>query len=599
MLFSAGFRYTIGLMPKGKMNVQTAAALVLAALEHENGKYADDRPVRPVPFYDWQREEGASKIAAGSPYEKILDDVQVGNAAAWWGFAVYSKEPPLRDVEDKDLTAFADKLGIPLSMSTESPDGLRDIRALLNPVYISERYRDPAILFAAYMRIAEMDVLQAGDIWQVMTDIGRAADDFSDEKYLSELKESVQPKEHEKSDVSELDIPEAIKGIPIAAKELKGEDAFEKYLEARKYKITASSIASAFPADEDGTRAGFEFPVEFWESQKGLRSRKEVTPEMIIGATMQPVTERGAIGNPILAELNPKRLDEASEVLYQHYLPQFSHIAATPDLVLEIDSPYGTGERVLAIVECKTTLNWNGFYLHKDEKGADIIHPPQGVLTQLFTQMDVMGIDFGYVAVFPYGSRLPKDRTNFFENVWLFGHVTQDPEKVAEIRENAGHMKRCLEENIHPSEDEIFYGNLPAHRIGVAEWYNHVENETKTVTGDSSTVAMHAEYKDLTSRETEMKKQKEKIKDDIRAQMGDAQKMLAEDGSVLFTLSGKKIVNSEKLWDAIADKSGKKYVKKNADGEEVKDWHKALAENPLMLHEFMEQSGARRTFSAK
>ena len=160
-------------------------------------------------------------------------------------------------------------------------------------------------------------------------------------------------------------------------------------------------------------------------------------------------------------------------------------------------------------------------------------------------------------------------------------------------------MQRCLEENIHPLEDEQFYGKLPAHRVGTSEWFTKIEDETRTVTADSESEALHAEYKDLSSRATEIGKQKERIKENVRAAMGDAQKMLSEDGSTLFVLSGKNVVNSENLWAAIEEKNGKTFMKENSKGEQVRDWHKTLAANPNMFHKFMEQSSGTRRFSAK
>ena len=354
----------------------------------------------------------------------------------------------------------------------------------------------------------------------------------------------------------------------------KSEKAWEK-TRHEQYIVGGSTIAACFPLPEKGSGFGFSSPDQMYERLTSPQVEEENTM-MEVGRTMQPVVEQHVLNHPDIKALKGRRIDDGNELLFQH--SDIKQGCATTDMLLELTYPSGAKEDV--VVEIKTTPNYYETYYQKTQELSDddglvvtgSAHVlPYRVVLQLHWQMQVLGLETGYVAVYPTTSNYPVKE---FGGRKIYLHrIEKDPKLAKECEKWGKAMISCVEREVYPSEDTEGYKNvqsrcgLKAHEgaLNVAVDGEHEFHDVVAPKSFLKSVRRRAELKEA---EKEIADEIKSINEEAKRLMGASNRIVTQQGHELVKLSKSSLFNGSE-W--LADNKVKPVYKTDENGKPVKD----------------------------
>jgi putative phage-type endonuclease len=157
-----------------------------------------------------------------------------------------------------------------------------------------------------------------------------------------------------------------------------------EWLEARRQGVTASEIAAILGLSP------WESPFALYHRKTGTLGRPPDNPAMRLGRMLE-----GYVCDEFAMRYPEFRLRGDGRMLYRH--PARPWQMATPDRI--VVEPGGSSQEPLAVLEAKTSASYDGW----GDDGGDVI--PVYYRAQLLWQMDVLGVQTGFVAVLFLHSR--------------------------------------------------------------------------------------------------------------------------------------------------------------------------------------------------
>jgi len=320
----------------------------------------------------------------------------------------------------------------------------------------------------------------------------------------------------------------------ITGVKLADRDSVNEWVLKREGTIGSSSIASCYPG-KHGKRIGYDTPVELYQRLRGFMTEREPNNAMLTGMILQPSVEFFTLNSQYFRQKNAVRVPDACEVLFRH--SELHQLTATPDMVVEIDN--NKGEREEVIVEIKTT-SMMGAWRIKTNRGT-VWRIPERVYLQLQHQLDVLGLDTGYVVCYPLSKRTP----DMDEPVWISHPIKKDEGIVAANHYWAKAMLACCDEATSPILSEWYAKNSPED-LGDMDALRHIRQE-RTITASEELTAK-------VGRAAELKRNKEQGTDEfktltteIKSSFGLCDEMVDEHGTLIATFKGGEILDEDKF----------------------------------------------------
>ena len=514
------------------------------------------KPVMHMP--EWTDAMQTAKDESDSPalIEEVLQSETEGNLLGWLYFLINETLPP---TTKREQTSAMKKIALALGVMYE------DLFIIANSQYlVDSQYADPDILADGLDAISEeLDIVKEGEL------IGKNRPyEILSVNTPEEIPRGMPILE---TGITKRDIPESITKVatPIAVKTSEDSEETKKWVKARKGKIGSSDSSNCIPG------IGEDTVVETWTR---LRTQKPVklNAAMEQGNALQPYAIVHALKHPALLPFNPVLKEDIGEVMFQSN--ESPVLIATPDAIAEID---WNGKRTLAILEVKTTNWWHSMY-EKKFAGHDKSVPflPPSKIYQVQHQLMVMGLEVGFVVVYPQGS-IPKICTETF--VHIFGPIQADTDLHSHIRMCSVRMSELVKTGIHPLEDkELFAKNWTSDELGRPETYGKVnlQKDGESVVADAKILDIVEKLRDVKSSMKDMKEQETEWSDMLKNYVGHAKTLVDENGKVLAAYTVQTEYDIDK-W--IAD------IKKNKKQAETRivldengeiDLHATLLRNP-------------------
>lgn len=338
-----------------------------------------------------------------------------------------------------------------------------------------------------------------------------------------------------------------ISGVKIADRE-----SVNDWVLKREGTIGSSSISGCYPG-KDGMRIGYDTPVDLFQKLRGYVSDREPNNAMLTGVVMQPSVEHFVMQSKYFQELNATRIPEASEVLFKHRLN--SRLTATPDMVIEIDSPQGGREAV--IVEIKTTSRIGNWRVRTTPGDKTIWRVPQRVFLQLQHQLDVLGLRTGYIACYPLSQRT----VDMDGPVWISSPVTINDDIIAENHRWANAMLTCCDAGVSPVLADSYKGHKPED-IGDAEALRRLRRD-KAVEATPDVLNKVARASHLKSSKSDVGGEYKALSEEIKMAFGLATEMVNDDGDVIAKFTGGDVLDETKFAETLA------YHKIETDGLDI------------------------------
>lgn len=517
---------------------------------------ATPKPVLNIPEWteamDSAKEEGDTNILI----EEALRSDSSGNLLGWLYFLLNEELPP---TVKKDQTAAMKHIAVALGITYD------DLFIVANPHHlVDKQYADPENVADGLDAISEeLDIVKEGELiaknrpYEILC--------------VNTPAVLPQPTPIIESGVTERDIPKSITKTakPVAVKTTEDSAETKKWVKSRKGKIGSSDASNCIPG------IGEDTVVETWTR---LRTQKPVAlnAAMEQGNGMQPYALTHALKHPALLPYNPVLKDDIGEVMFQSL--ESPALIATPDAVVEID---WDGKRTLAILEIKTTNRWYDRFT-KRFAGHDTAVPylPPSIVYQVHHQMMVMGLDVGFVVVYPQGS-IPKSCVETF--VHIFGPIPADADLHSHIRMCSVRMSELVKAGIHPLEDkEVFAKNWTADQLGKPETYGKVnlQDEDESVVADDKIYADWEQLKEIKASIKENKALEEELSNSLKNYIGHAQTLTDSNGRVLAAYSVQTEYDIDKWLAAIKRNKKQAETRIALDENGEVDLHATILRNP-------------------
>lgn len=279
---------------------------------------------------------------------------------------------------------------------------------------------------------------------------------------------------------------------------LSGDASREKWLEARRQGVTASEIATVCGLSP------WDSPYALYWRKKGELPEPDDNDAMALGRYLEDyVAQR-------FAELHPEFYTHGDgRSVFSH--PDRPWQIATPDRIVYdhgIDlygGRYGAGP-ALAVLECKTAASYDGW----GDDGSDVI--PVHYLCQVLWQMDVMGVQTGYVACLFLHSR----KLRVYE-------LTMDAAAYADLkimRDTAQCFLDDLRDSNPPPVDW-----MPATTQALKHLHPDLEDREQVIPA-----RMARAYRAACGRHKSAEMAKRRLENQIRERLGDARYATTRDG---------------------------------------------------------------------
>ena len=304
------------------------------------------------------------------------------------------------ELDVKSLGVIAKKFGLEAKVGSGNLDEIFDF---LIPTRISQDYKNQQAIVEAINKIA--DRLDASDNQLPANAVMRI------------LKQQLASKQMEKGTISPALKKKKGELAKLTAKPVLRRKATDTLSESQWDKIRhedfivgGSSLASCFPATEDGEKIGFGSPDMMFQALRN-KVREPANNLMKVGTHMQEAVEEEVLNHPDIKALNGRRIDDGEEMLFRH--PDVKKGCATTDMMIGVTYPSGATEDVL--VEIKTAAEYYSTYYHQvrefTDKGIEYTGKghivPHRIRIQVQWQMMVTGLKTAYVAVFPTNMNYP------------------------------------------------------------------------------------------------------------------------------------------------------------------------------------------------
>lgn len=328
-----------------------------------------------------------------------------------------------------------------------------------------------------------------------------------------------------------------ITGIKIADR-----DSVNEWVSKREGTIGSSSIASCYPGKQ-GMRIGFDTPVEYYQRLRGFVSDREPNNAMLTGVILQPSVEHFVMSSKYFKSLNATRIPEASEVLFRH--SKYPRLTATPDMVIEIDD--GKGGREAVIVEIKTTSRLGSWRIKTESDGGYMWRVPERVFLQLQHQLDVLGLQKGYVVCYPLSTRTG----DMEEPIWISPPIDRMQEIIDANHKWANAMLTCYDNGVSPVLSDS-YGGEPPENVGDIEALKKIRKSQQTqATPELLTKIARASA--VKSEKNMSGSEYKNLCEDIKAGFGLCDEMLDDKGDVIATYKGGDVLDEEMFKALLAE----------------------------------------------